>query len=118
MDRRAHSRLLTLKTAKIASNDIAQQIDCAILNMSESGAAILVPRLAVVLREFLLVTDPDGEVRCCSLRWSSGARIGISFRRADGSSMPSTGPEPAERDRDADGSDALATLSSTQKTGQ
>jgi hypothetical protein len=83
MERRTHPRFLTLTTAKIVGDNTALPIDCAILNFSESGAALLVPGLTTVPEVFRLVIDPDGAVRTCRLLWRTGNRIGVRFRHAD-----------------------------------
>jgi hypothetical protein len=83
MERRVHPRLLTLRTAKIIGDDTAAPIDCAILNESKFGAALLVPSIPAVPEQFRLVIDPHGTVRACRLRWRAGNRIGVCFRNAD-----------------------------------
>ncbi len=79
MEARTHPRVLTLKTAKIFSDGMPEQTDCAILNISNGGAALLVPDLAVVPMTFTLVIDPYGLVRSCQLRWRAGNRVGVQF---------------------------------------
>ncbi len=79
MEKRIHPRALTLKTGKIVGADTARAIDCAILNESDHGAALLVPELTPIPDLFCLVIDPDGATRACRLRWRTGNRIGVYF---------------------------------------
>ena len=79
-DRRHKQRHLTLKTAKITSPDLDLAVDCAILDISESGARILLPDGAEPPDTFDLVMDPDGQVKCCRVMWKAGKSIGVSFQ--------------------------------------
>lgn len=81
-DARRHRRTLVFRTAKIVAAGVAGHIDCAILNVSESGAALLLPNLAAVPAVFDLVIDPDGTMRNCELRWRTHNRAGIQFADA------------------------------------
>ena len=81
MEQRIHPRFLTLKTAQIVADGLAAPIDCAILNYSQSGAALLVPRFTAVPDAFRLLIDPDGAMFACRVRWRSGSRVGVSFHR-------------------------------------
>jgi hypothetical protein len=76
---RTSRRHLTLKTAKIVFEHTRSSVDCAILNISDGGACILVPRLADIPNAFRLVVDPDGKTYACSVRWKSGNRVGLAF---------------------------------------
>ena len=79
IEARTKLRHLTLKTAKIVFEDTSSSIDCAILNLSDGGACILVPRFAKIPNAFRLVVDPDGNTYACSVRWKSGSRVGLAF---------------------------------------
>ncbi len=83
MQNRNWQRFLTLKTGKIVSDQVSQSVDCAIVNISEMGAGLLVPKDWVAPKAFRLIVDPDGEARNCRLQWQSGSRIGVSFEQAD-----------------------------------
>jgi hypothetical protein len=78
-DKRRHPRQLTLRTAKIFHEGRAAAIDCAIVNISEGGACILLSNPAAVPDAFKLTIDRDGEIRGCSVAWRSGNRIGVAF---------------------------------------
>ena len=62
-------RQLTLKTAKIVAEHTSSLVDCAILNVSDRGACILVPRFAEIPNAFRLIVDPDGKIYDCSVPW-------------------------------------------------
>ncbi len=83
MQNRKWQRFLTLKTGKIVSDQLAQSVNCAVLNISETGAGLLVPKDWIVPKAFRLIIDPDGEARSCRLQWQSGSRIGVSFEQPD-----------------------------------
>jgi hypothetical protein len=74
-----HARVLTFKTAKIRSVEFAEAIDCAVLNISEAGACILVPEALDLPQSFELTIDFGG-VHACEVRWRSGSRLGVTFR--------------------------------------
>jgi hypothetical protein len=84
LDRRQNSRSLTLKTGKIRSWDAASDVDCAILNISETGACILVPASAAIPDVFRLAVDFDPNAYACKVVWRSGNRIGVSFAPSGG----------------------------------
>jgi flavin reductase (DIM6/NTAB) family NADH-FMN oxidoreductase RutF len=73
-ERRREARLLTLKAGAIRSAGAPASIDCAILDISDGGARILVP----VNTE--LAIDPSRESYSCKLAWKSGSTIGVSFQ--------------------------------------
>ncbi len=83
MQNRKWQRFLTLRTGKIVTDQLAQSVDCAIINFSEIGAGLLVPKEWVVPKAFRLIIDPDREARNCRLQWQSGSRIEVSFEQSD-----------------------------------
>ena len=76
-EQRRHPRQLVLKTAKLAGEGGA--IDCALLNISRSGACLLVPDSAAVPDSIDMIIDGDDVVRRCTVAWRAGARIGVAF---------------------------------------
>jgi hypothetical protein len=78
-EHRKHDRELTLKTAKIVSSDRLSAA-CAILNISDGGACILVSNPLEVPDAFNLVTDFDGTIHGCDVAWRAGNRVGVAFR--------------------------------------
>jgi DNA-binding response OmpR family regulator len=75
-ERRKHRRFRTIKSARI---DFAQGIDCRILDMSHSGAAIRIPDEKIDLPPSFLL-ELDGETaQLCSIRWRVRDRVGVKF---------------------------------------
>ena len=79
LENRQSTRQLTLRTGRITAVDAPNQIDCAILNLSRSGACILVPDGCEVVELFELVIDREHGHRNCRLIWRNGSRIGVEF---------------------------------------
>jgi hypothetical protein len=82
LERRVHRRSLTLKTGKIVGADDARDIDCAILDISEGGARILVSDPAEVPQEFRLNVDRTHVIYVCERIWTDGNQIGLSCHPA------------------------------------
>ena len=80
MDKRQHQRELTMKTARIVVGRFEPSVDCAILNMSDGGACVLVASPADVPDAFELTTDPEGRSHACTVVWKSGNKIGVAFK--------------------------------------
>ena len=74
---RKGARHLTFQTGTIMYDMLS--FGCAILNISEHGACILVPMGARVPESFTLRMDHDKALYDCRLAWREGARIGASF---------------------------------------
>jgi PilZ domain-containing protein len=79
LEHRASARQLTFRTGRIAPVDESNQIDCAILNISQSGACILVPDGAEIPECFELAIDSEHAIRLCRRVWRDGFRIGVAF---------------------------------------
>jgi hypothetical protein len=77
---REQPRELTLKTAKIKTKIMESAIHCAILNISDTGACILVPDQTDIPDTFDLTIDPIGSNYACRVAWRSKNRIGVSFQ--------------------------------------
>jgi hypothetical protein len=78
-DKRRHTRHLTLRTAKIFHDRGASAIDCAIVNISDGGACILLSDPGAIPNVFNLAIDNDDRMRGCRVAWRSGSRIGVAF---------------------------------------
>ena len=76
---RSHVRELTFKTGKVTFGENMPGVECAILNVSEGGACILVPEEAEIPAKFRLVIDGEIRIRLCCVRWRNRTRIGLSF---------------------------------------
>jgi hypothetical protein len=76
---------MTLQTAKILAAGETDGIDCAVLNISETGACILVPPAVAISDTFELAIDSEEAIRTCSLVWQDGARIGVTIATGEDS---------------------------------
>jgi len=76
---RKSERRLTLKTGRIVVENDAYPLECAILNVSDHGACVLVPLGAVTGDRFTLVIDGSDQGRSCTVAWRDGSRIGVSY---------------------------------------
>ena len=77
---RRDQRELTLKTGKITTSGSGAVIDCAILNMSASGACLLVSDGAALPQDFHLAIDFTGALHECRVAWRTQHRVGVSFK--------------------------------------
>jgi hypothetical protein len=76
---RKSDRYLTLRTGKISAVEAPSDIACAVLNVSGTGACILVPTGAVIPEHFELTIDHEDAIRSCRRVWHDGSRIGAEF---------------------------------------
>jgi len=74
---RKHARSLVLRTGQVRCGE--DETACAILNVSESGACILVPADAALPDTFDLVIDKAAGGFRCRVVWREGARVGLAF---------------------------------------
>lgn len=74
-ERRLHRRFRTLKSARIVCDD---PVDCVIVNLSYSGAALKLLQAKGLPRQFILTLN-SGPVRRCRLCWRHGDKIGVKF---------------------------------------
>ena len=79
MEARRSERQLTFRTGTITPAGDPNRIACAILNISGTGACILVPRDTEICELFELAIDRDDAVRRCRRVWRQGSRIGVVF---------------------------------------
>lgn len=75
-DRRVHRRFRTLKSARIVCDD---PVDCVVVNLSYSGAAIKLTQDGKELPRQFILTLNSGPVRRCRLCWRHGDKIGVKF---------------------------------------
>jgi hypothetical protein len=78
-NKRKSARHLVFRTGRIVCSDETFSLECAILNLSDHGASILVPTGAVVPESFTLRMDHGNVILACKLAWREGVRIGVSF---------------------------------------
>jgi PilZ domain len=87
LEHRKSARELTLKTGKLSMPGNSVPVDCAILNISDDGACILVPDGAEIPATFSLTIDRMEMTVDCCLRWKTSNRIGVSFDRGKAQSI-------------------------------
>jgi PilZ domain len=80
MERRGGRRTLTFMTGKLCVPENRLEIECAILDISDGGACILVPNAAAVPTEFVLKIDRKEATYSCRLAWKSRHRLGVTFQ--------------------------------------
>ena len=68
-----------MKSGKIALGDKAPKIDCAIRNISDTGACLQTSTTFGIPATFELLI-PGGERRSCQVVWRTDTRLGVSFR--------------------------------------
>jgi PilZ domain len=79
-EQRKHERRLTLKTANIHFDVNGEERECAVLDLSDAGACVIVASTTDVPDTFALTTDRDGLTRECKVVWRKGNRLGLSFK--------------------------------------
>ena len=76
-ERRRHERNTVIEAAVMT--DGTNNIPCAILDLSESGAMLLVSSAALEVPESFVLRPLDGEEHNSVLRWRDADKIGIEF---------------------------------------
>jgi hypothetical protein len=72
-------RELVLKTARIHSGPNQSSTDCAIPNLSQVGACILVPSTAPIADSFELFIDDHRSSYRCRVAWRHDCKVGVTF---------------------------------------
>jgi hypothetical protein len=78
-ERRKFQRTNVQKAARIIAARCHQLIGCTVLNVSMSGAEIIVANAADVPNEFELTFDAARTMRPCRVAWRTENRIGLAF---------------------------------------
>jgi hypothetical protein len=81
-NRRESARQRVLKCGSIAFGQGAE-IDCAIRNMTRSGACLLVESPIGIPDQFELFLSADKSRRQCRVVWRSADQIGVAFSHAN-----------------------------------
>jgi PilZ domain len=76
---RKHPRHLTLQTAKIFTDSHSPAIPCAVLNLSDGGACVLLPSRTYVPGLFDMAMDHNNTFYECRVAWRRGDKIGVAF---------------------------------------
>ena len=83
-ERRNTRRARILKSGKIALSEKAPKIECAIRNISDTGACLQISTTFGIPTKFDLLIE-GGERRACHVEWRTDTRLGVSFRPPAGS---------------------------------
>jgi PilZ domain len=78
-DNRIARRQRVLKTAKLVSKDYNTVIDCAVKDLSETGAKLKVGSQASVTNDMLFVLPIDNTMRDFKVVWRKDDLVGIHF---------------------------------------
>jgi hypothetical protein len=78
-DHRKHPRQLTLQTAKIFIDSHSPAIPCAVLNISDGGACVLLPTKTYVPSFFDMAIDHKNTLYECRVAWRRGDKVGVAF---------------------------------------
>jgi hypothetical protein len=78
-DHRDTRRQRVLKDGKVVFNNNSSVVDCAIRDMSETGARISCAHQAAVPAECRLLTATDNMVRDARVIWRRGDLLGLRF---------------------------------------
>jgi hypothetical protein len=71
---------LTLQSGSVHFDADLSPVKCAILNISEGGACLLVASSAYIPNAFDLAIDFSGRKYECIVAWKTATRIGVFFR--------------------------------------
>jgi hypothetical protein len=77
-DRRLSKRKRVLKGARILMPAMGISGDCAIRNLSESGACLVLTTPVAIADTFELALY-DNTIKRCRVVWRAGRRVGIAF---------------------------------------
>ena len=80
-DRRQAKRKRVLKGARILIPALGISVDCAVRDLSEDGACLILTAPVGVTDSFELALY-DGTIRQCTVVWRTSRRLGVSFRPA------------------------------------
>jgi hypothetical protein len=80
IERRRSIREQVQFPAWIDVGDGSQLRSCAVIDVSESGAQIMVPSAALLPKKFWLVLTKDGmRRRQCRMVWHSDTKVGVKY---------------------------------------
>ena len=78
-ERRKKHRSRTIKVGKIIFNRKLSVIDCAIRNLTDRGANLVLPNITSLPETFELHIPIDALKRSCRVVWRLPDRIGVAF---------------------------------------
>jgi hypothetical protein len=76
-----------LKGARILIPSLGISVDCAVRDLSETGACLVLTAPVAVTDNFELALY-DGAIRQCRVIWRTPRRLGVSFQLVAGSAPP------------------------------
>ena len=79
-ERRSYERQQMRKAAKIVWNSGSSILDCALGNVSKTGAMIEIPSALTVSEEFELRWDNNARRQHCIVVWRKLDRVGVKFQ--------------------------------------
>jgi hypothetical protein len=80
-EQRSLPRQKTYKGARIAFAGKGAVISCLVRNLSRTGACLAVESPIGIPDSFDLVFDSGDPSLACEVKWRTGNRIGVAFRR-------------------------------------
>lgn len=89
-ERRKTRRHRTLKSGRIALNNMCSVVDCTIADVSDAGVRLEVP-YGVDIPDTFAVTGGGGGYRECAVVWRTNTRMGVRFISGDGSATVAGG---------------------------
>ena len=78
-DKRQAKRKRVLKGARILIPSLGISVDCAVRDLSEAGACLVLTAPVAIADNFELALY-DGAIRQCSVVWRTPRRLGVSFQ--------------------------------------
>ena len=68
-------------SAKIVAHDGSWGRDCRVVDVSDSGARLVIDEPADMPRDFVLALTERGKARHCHVVWTRDGEIGVKFER-------------------------------------
>ena len=87
-ERRLTPRLATRQQGALILQADAQSLDCAILDVSESGARVTIRQARQVPRDVPLLLSHNGHAVAATVAWQLGFDLGLKFATPDRAAGP------------------------------
>jgi hypothetical protein len=78
-EKRRAKRKRVFKGARILVPSLGISVDCAVRDLSETGACLVLITPVAIPDGFELATHHDGAIKQCRVVWRTAQRIGVSF---------------------------------------
>jgi hypothetical protein len=79
-ERRTAARQRVYRTGIISFRDLGTTIECAVRNLSDTGACLLMTSPTSIPNEFDLALTRDKAPRHCRVVWRGENKIGVTFQ--------------------------------------